>query len=162
MSTYEPYENLDYSGKAVSPGVLHRLLCYELIPYLSLIDLTDVSNFCQRRLEALREVHAEHGWWKVELGKEAEEVLDDTEKCLMLGVYHPEHNPKKDGVVKKINAIKNIRERCGYGLKESKQVVEAYAHRVENGEASPPEFPTIIGPESEDVPDFKALEDELI
>jgi ribosomal protein L7/L12 len=156
---YAADDDLGLASKGMTSIELYNTLCSEILPTLTLESLSDVALYCQDRIKALQAANDKHGWWRVRVGKNPEQLLNDEEKCLLLGIEHKEYNAK--GQANKIMAIKRLRERTSWGLKECKELVDSYIVRVEAGDASPPVILTpILGPE--EVPDFKGLEGELL
>lgn len=158
MTVYNPDEDLAMAGESMTSGDIEHLISHELAPSLTLDQLKRLKAFCERRITAIEKANGKFGWWRVRFSKNPEQLLNEEEKILLLGIKHPKFNPK--GQKNKIMAIKRLRERESYLLKESKELVDAYILRVEAGDAEPPATPSTISPTS--VPDFKALEGELL
>ena len=156
---YSADEDLGLASKGLTSTELYNTLCAEILPTLTLESLGDVAMYCQDRIKALQDANAKHGWWRVRLAKNPEELLNNREKCLLLGIEHKEYNPK--GLPNKIMAIKKLRERHSWGLKECKELVDAYLIRIEAADIHPPVIASVsLGPE--EAPDFVALKGELL
>ena len=139
-AVYTPTEDLALAGGKVPVGWLREFITYNLVPLLGLIDLQDLKYYIERRIEALEGEKADtlikEGWWVSEFGT-PDAALNAEETYLVAGVKHPDYNPK--GGAQKINAIKSVRARLPVGLKEAKDLVDAFQHQLESGEIELPE-----------------------
>jgi hypothetical protein len=137
----DPVKYLNKAGVKMDSFTIRKSMVEDILLYLDADDLAQVRHWVDTRLDALSKAEEGAQWWVLETGREAEDMLDDAEKCLALGIKHHEHNPT--GEEQKINCIKSIRARIECGLKEAKELAEGYVLRVKNEEAPFPVFTTL-------------------
>jgi hypothetical protein len=77
------------------------------------------------------------GWWVEEYGT-ADNVLNDSQKCRILGIMHPKYNPH--GERPHLFLVKQLREQFSRTLTECKELLDAYKWEVESWKARPPQF----------------------
>ncbi|MHC4372263.1 MAG: hypothetical protein ACYSW8_32060 [Planctomycetota bacterium] len=76
------------------------------------------------------------GWWVEEFGT-ADNALNDSQKCKILGIMHPKYNPHGERPL--LFLVKQLRVQFNHTLTECKQLVDAYKWEVESWKARPPE-----------------------
>jgi hypothetical protein len=137
MNTFRP-ANLTKAGTPMEGYDIVSVI-FMLLVNLSEDHLLEVIQQCTQRLEQLRAeklriLNDKTGWWRP---KTADEVMTDEAKMLILGIFHPTYNPKT--LTCKIRAIKALRAEIPdpdggrLGLRDSKDLVDAYEFGVRNG-----------------------------
>jgi ribosomal protein L7/L12 len=121
-------------------GLRHLIL--SMLPFMSVETLKEVIGDVEQAMLIVR--FSEKPWEKE--GLTPEEVLSYEEKVVLMGIpckSNPFSGKAKDGATHphKIHAIKNIRTRLSYGLKQSKWLMDEYEEGVRKGKYSLPEVP---------------------
>lgn len=119
-----------------------RHLIMSVLPFMSVETLKEVMGDVEQAIDLVR--YSEKPWEKE--GLTPEEALTYEEKVILMGIpckSNPYSMKGKDGTTirHKIHAIKNIRTRLGYGLKQSKWLMDEYEEGVDKGKYSLPEVP---------------------
>jgi hypothetical protein len=104
-------------------------------------DLLTVRCLVDAEIEARRRQRLNKlltdGWWVKEYGT-ADAALTMREKCLILGVMHPEHNPH--GEKRNLLVIKGLRDRFPGSILPLKELVDAYEWEVASWKVPAPQF----------------------
>lgn len=116
----------------------------DLVLKLSDTELMDLECFIRAEAEARKRAKLNEllrtGWWVEEYGT-ADAVLTIWDKCMILGIMHPEHNPH--GQKRGLTVIKSLRARFQHlqevSLTDCKDLVNAYEWEIESWKIRPPE-----------------------
>ena len=139
MGTTPPKRDPQYRGAGIPVGLnsqgLRHMITDHILPYMTLADLKHLSASVA---DAIEEVGDSDERWRQDFDKPSE-GLTLQEKMMIQGTRTP-NNP--NGVAQIINAVKSIRDRLNYGLKESKELIDAY--KADLQDASEEIFPAQI------------------
>jgi len=112
----------------------------QMLKFLSIEDLQCLRGDIDRAVEIVREVR--YPWRQG--GTTSESILNFVEKATLLGIpckSHPMNNIERQKEPNKIMAVKLLRSRIGFGLRQAKEIMDDYQEGVKTGKFDYPEIP---------------------